>query len=155
MSLIVILLIIALGLFFIFVELFLIPGTAFVGILGLVVTGAGIYLSYDEHGVFTGNMVLLGTTVALIVLLVTGLRRISRLRWADKETIDSKVNVLENVTVQPGDEGKSFNALRPNGTAVFGQERIEVYSIGEYIDPDTPVVVTKITHDRIYVKPKM
>lgn len=154
MSLIVIVLIIALGLAFIFIELFLIPGTAFVGLLGLIVSGAGVYLTYDYHGDTLGHIVLIVTTVAAVGMLIVGLKRIANLRWADVDSIDSKVNVLENVSVGVGDEGTAFNVLRPNGMATFGDDRLEVYSIGEYIDAGTPVVVTKVTHDRIYVKQK-
>lgn len=154
MSLLVILLIIALGLLFIFIELFLIPGTAFVGLLGLIVSGAGVYLTYDYHGATYGHIVMLVTSVAAVIMLVIGLKRISSLRWADPDAIDSKVNVLEEVPVNEGDTGVAFNVLRPNGMATFGDKRLEVYSIGEYIDKDTPVVVTKVTHDRIYVKQK-
>jgi membrane-bound ClpP family serine protease len=144
--------IIILGLVFLFVELFLIPGVAFIGILGIIISGAGVYLAYDQHGVVTGNIVLVSTLVMLIGMLVTGLKRISQLRWSDKDSIDVKVNLMES-TVQPGDQGVAFNTLRPNGTALFSGQRVEVFSIGEYIEKDTPVVVTKVTHDRVYVKP--
>lgn len=155
MSLIVIVLIIALGLAFIFIELFLIPGTAFVGLLGLIVSGAGVYLTYDYHGNTWGHIVLLITALSAVGMLIVGLKRIAGLRWADADTIDSRVNVLENLPVQVGDEGTAFNVLRPNGMATFGEHRLEVYSIGEYIDSGTRVVITKVTHDRIYVKQKI
>lgn len=144
--------IIILGLVFLFVELFLVPGVAFIGILGIIISGAGVYLAYDQQGLVTGNIVLVSTLVVLIVMLVTGLKRISQLRWADKDSIDVRVNLMETL-VQPGDEGVAFNTLRPNGTAMFKGQRVEVFSIAEYIEKDTPVVVTKVTHDRVYVKP--
>lgn len=154
MSILLIALIILLGLVFIFIELFLIPGTAFVGLLGLVVSGAGVYLSYDYYGATWGHIFLLVTAVAAVGMLITGLRRISRLKWADAASIDAKVNVLEEVPVNVGDEGITFTVLRPNGSANFGDNRLEVYSLGEYIDAGTSVVVAKVTSDKIYVKQK-
>lgn len=153
MSLFWIVIIITLGLLFLFVELFLIPGSALVGILGVVVAGVGVFLAYDGYGMATGNIVLLGTVVAVIAMVVTGLRRISRLKWADKETIDTRVNVLEDVPVQVGDTGTAFTTLRPNGMAIIGGHRLEVYSVGEYIDKDESIEVSSITSSHIYVKP--
>jgi membrane-bound ClpP family serine protease len=154
MDLLLVIGLITLGLAFIFIELFLIPGTAFVGILGFVVVLGGVYMGYSQLGASTGNIVMVLTLASLVGLLVVGLRRIASLRWADKETIDSRAGELEYPTVKPGDEGVTFNALRPNGTARINGQRVEVFSIGEFIDPETPVVVTKVTTNRIYVKPK-
>lgn len=154
MSILLIAFIIVLGLVFIFIELFLIPGTAFVGLLGLIVSGAGVYLSYDYYGSSWGHIFLLVTAVAAVGMLIIGLRRISRLQWADAETIDAKVNVLDKVPVTIGEEGVAFTVLRPNGSANFGDNRLEVYSLGEYIDAGSAVVVTKVTSDKIYVKQK-
>lgn len=154
MDLLLVIGLIALGLIFIFIELFLIPGTAFVGILGFVVTIGGVYLGYSKLGSSVGNVIMLLTLASLIGLLVVGLRRIASLRWADKETIDARSGELEHPDVKPGDEGKAFNAIKPNGTALINGQRVEVFSIGDFIDPETPVVVTKVTNNRVYVTNK-
>lgn len=145
--------IIALGLIFIFIEVFLIPGTAFVGVLGGLLMALGVFLSYTNLGVMEGNVTLGISAIILLILLVFGLRKISSLSWSLNDNIDSKVNVLEKDLVKPGDKGTTFSTLRPNGKALINNLRLEVYSIGDFIDKGDPVVVTKVTPDRIYVKP--
>ena len=68
--------------------------------------------------------------------------------------IDSKVNVIENTgEIEKGMTGMTCTALRPEGKALFNNKRVVVYSPGEFVDQDTEVIVTKITSDKIFVKP--
>ena len=51
-----------------------------------------------------------------------------------------------------GDKGVTLTNLRPEGKAIFGDdERITVYSIGEFIDKDAHVTIVKIEHNKIFV----
>ena len=154
MSLILVIIIVALGLAFIFIEIFLIPGTALVGLLGGVMVVAGVVLAYINFGSQEGNIVLIISTLAFIIMTIGGFKRINSLKWGLKENIESRVNVLQENLVQIGDEGTTFSDLRPNGKAVINNLRLEVYSNGDYIDKDTQVVVTKVTNSKIFVKPK-
>lgn len=153
MSLALIIIIIALGLAFLFIEVFLIPGTAFVGVLGVVLMIAGIIATYNQYNATYGHIVLAFSLVTFFAMLIVGFKRISQLKWADKENIDSKVNVLEEDIVSIGEKGTAFSDLRPNGKAIFANHRVEVFSTGDFIKKNQPIEVTKITSSKIFVKP--
>ncbi len=154
MSLILILLIIVIGIIFIFVEFFFIPGFSIFSILGGVVACFGIYLAYSNYGQTTGNWILTCSVIATGAVLYWGYKRMQSKKWALKTEITSKVN-NENISdYQPGDIGKTITNLRPEGKAVFkGDERITVYSVGEFIDKNTEIQIARIEHNKIFVKP--
>lgn len=147
-----IVIVIAVGVLLLFVEAFLLPGTGIIGVLGAIALGGGVYLVYDKYGMTEGSIVLLASLTLVVTALVIGFRRVSKLKWADSRTIDSRVNVLDQELAKIGDTGVAFGALRPNGKAIINDKRFEVYSLGEFIDKDTEIIVTKVTGDKIYVK---
>jgi len=60
--------------------------------------------------------------------------------------------VVESIDLQVGQKGTSLTALRPNGKARFGEQRIEVFSQGPYISKKTAIVIIKISSRKIIVK---
>lgn len=148
----VVILVIALGVALIFIEAFLLPGTGIVGVLGGAALAGGVYLVYDHYGRTEGTITLLVSLGLVVFMIVVGFRRISDLKWSDASAIDGRMNVIELDLVKVGDVGKAFGALRPNGKALINGKRFEVYSLGEFIDKDTEIIVTKVTEDKIFVK---
>lgn len=154
MSLTLILIILAIGLLLVVTEVFLVPGTTFVGIAGLVVLGVGLLYAFRGYGVALGGALLLGCALVIGVLTAVGIRKMSDSRFNVKETIDSKVNIFDYAHISEGDEGVTLTALRPEGRAMIGDDRVIVYSKGFYIDTDTEIVVVKIKDNKIFVEPK-
>lgn len=154
MSLLIIFGLLFVGLLLIIVEVIFIPGTTLVGIIGALLMITGIYFVYDHYGANTGNYTLIASVIANIVILIIGFRFITSNKIALQTTIDSKVNVLENDNMKIGDSGITFTDLRPNGKALLNGERVEVYSLGEYLEKNTPVEIVKISDYKIFVKPK-
>jgi membrane-bound ClpP family serine protease len=54
--------------------------------------------------------------------------------------------------VQPGTTGRALSALRPAGNVLFGEERREATTRGEFLDAGTPVRVLRIEQNRIVVE---
>ncbi len=153
MSLILILAIILVGILFIFVEFFFIPGFSIFSILGFIVAGIGIYMGYHEYGQSAGNWMLTASIVAMGAILYWGYKRTQSKKWALKTEIDGKMNIEDLAHFQVGDKGVSFTNLRPEGKAIFdNDERVTVYSIGAFIDKDKQVQIVKIEHNKIFVK---
>jgi len=153
MSLILILAIILVGILFIFVEFFFIPGFSIFSILGFIVAGIGIYMGYHEYGQSAGNWMLTASIVAMGGILYWGYKRTQSKKWALKTEIDGKMNIEDLAHFQVGDKGVSFTNLRPEGKAIFdNDERVTVYSIGAFIDKDKQVQIVKIEHNKIFVK---
>jgi membrane-bound ClpP family serine protease len=152
MSLTIIIFIILIGLIFITIEFFLIPGTTITGIIGGILIVLGIFFAYRHHGVQAGNITLVASGLASFALIIAGFKVITSKKVTLNEYVSDKVNVFENVHIKPGDEGEAFNDLRPNGKGLFNDERIEVYSSGAYIKKGEKIVVVKISGNKIFVK---
>lgn len=146
--------IILLGLLIIMVEIFFLPGTTLFGVVGGIVLVIGIYLGFSEHGVKTGSIIFGITTAASILLLYAGFKTYSSGKMALKEVIDGKASEDESKLVKTGDEGLTTSYLRPNGRATINGQKVEVYSQGEYIETNKPVIVVKIAENKIFVQTK-
>lgn len=153
MSLLLIILVIGVGIFFIFAELFFIPGFSLFSILGGIIILLGVYLGYKDYGATWGNRLLLISAVATGIILYWGYRRIRSKKWALGTEIDSKVNDESLSAYTVGDTGKTVTNLRPEGKAVFGgEDSVTVFSMGEFIDKNCEVRIARIDHNKIFVK---
>ncbi|MEZ5014872.1 MAG: NfeD family protein [Chitinophagales bacterium] len=153
MDILLIIVIIIIGVLLIFVEFFFIPGFSVFSILGGIVAGVGVYLTYQNYGQTAGNWALAGSIVLTGIILYWGYRRLRSKKWALHTSIDGKVN-NENISAYKiGDMGKTITNLRPEGKAIFtGEEHITIYSIGNFIDKGADVQIVQIQGNKIFVK---
>jgi membrane-bound ClpP family serine protease len=152
MAWIILLLIISIGLGLIVIEIIFVPGTTVVGIAGLLCVIGGVWFGFSEFGkpmgwTITAVTVLVSTAV-IIVSLKSGVWK----RFALNKSMDSKVNEHIPISVNTGDEGIALSALRPIGNAEFGNDKMEVTTLGELIDTGSKVKVTHIEGRIIYVE---
>ena len=150
------LLIFGLGVILVGVEVFLIPGFGLFGLLGGIGIVGGLYLSMlgglPTSPDFARAGLVLSTTIMLIAVsawvIIRTLPRSARLaksgifllqrtdRSLGYESAESRVDLVGTV-------GKAITDLRPSGTALFGDERIDVVSESEWITEGTPVRVVR------------
>ncbi|MGP4065044.1 NfeD family protein [Oceanobacillus sp. M65] len=144
-----------LGVVLLIVEFF-VPG----GILGLLGIGA-IIGSLLMSGYDIGHMSM-SIAIAFMVAVIASVilfRRIGldkgvfrHIILRDQTTTDlgyvSTANRLELL----GLEGKTVTPLRPAGTAVFDNERLDVVSEGSFIETDRNVKIVKVEGARIVVR---
>lgn len=154
MSLTIIIIVLLVGLLLISMEVFLVPGTTIVGMIGLGVMAVGIYYAFNDHGITVGGTALLGAALVIGVLTTVGVKRLEKSDFNVRSSIDSKVNVFDYSGIEVGDEGVTLTALRPEGRAMIGDQRVIVYSKGFYIDTDSKIVVDRIKDNKIYVEQK-
>jgi membrane-bound serine protease (ClpP class) len=148
------LLIFGAGLALVGVEVLLIPGFGLFGLLGGVGILAGLYLSLlgglPVSEDFTQAGLVLSTTILLIAVSAWVMIRTlpNSSRWAKSgiflfdrtdrdigyESAESRSDLIDVV-------GKAITDLRPSGTALFGDERIDVVSESEWITEGTQVKV--------------
>lgn len=145
---------ILIGLAFLLLEILVIPGTGVAGIIGFILIGIGVWQAYVYYGSGTGHWVLAGTIAGTIGLLALSLRANTWHRIALKSEIKSRVNIVDEQKLKPGDLGKSISRLVPMGKAVFGSEYYEVRTMGEFLDPEVDIVIEKIEDHKIFVKQK-
>lgn len=150
---IIIISLLAIGLGLIIVELVFIPGTTVVGLLGLIFTIVGIVISYSHFGDTTGFYILMGTSVTTLVALFYSFRTGAWTRFSLKSSMNSKVNEGMLSTLTVGDEGTTRSALRPMGTAEFGNQQYEVRSLGSFVESGSRIKIVQILSNQIIVEP--
>ncbi|MDZ7740728.1 MAG: NfeD family protein [Bacteroidota bacterium] len=150
----VVIALIAIGLLFLILEILVFPGQAVAGIIGIVLLVIGIWQSYLVLGSQIGNWVMAGTLTASIGLLILALRSKTWKRAMLSDDIDGKVNVIDKLKLKVGDEGKTISRLNPAGKALINDDYYEVHTQGDFVNPGTAVIVTKISFNKIYVKRK-
>ena len=160
------LIIFAVGLALVGVEVFLIPGFGIFGILGGIGILAGLYLSMlgdlSLSADFTRAGLVLSTTIVLIAVSAWALLRTlpgsSRLAKSGIFLLDrtDRATGYESAETRSdlvGMTGKAITDLRPSGTALFGDERVDVVSESEWITEGTPVKVVSAEGYRHVVRP--
>ncbi|HRY34099.1 MAG TPA: NfeD family protein [Bacteroidales bacterium] len=152
MSLTFIILLIIAGLILLVVEVLIIPGSTVVGILGFASMVFAIFQAYSVHGSTTGHIVLAATLVSTVVSLYYMLKARTWNRLMLKDAIESRVNVIKEGTLKTGDTGQTVSRLNPAGKARFGNELYEVHTRGDFLDPGSPIVITKLDGPKIYVE---
>jgi membrane-bound ClpP family serine protease len=153
MEWLIIIALILFGLGLIIIEVIFVPGTTIVGIAGLIIGAYGVYKTYIVFGNATGNLVLTLSFISCIISFVIAFKTKSWQRFSLKNTIDSKVNQDFGFDLKVGDEGTSISTLKPIGSAVFKDQKVEVRSKGEWIGENQKVKVIKIDNQKIYVEP--
>jgi membrane-bound ClpP family serine protease len=150
--LLAILTIILIGLVLVFLEVFLIPGTTLFGIAGGVALVVGVSLVYVYYDMKWGNIAAGVTALAVIIAVIGGFKVIQSNKLAMKAEITGRVNELEKNLFNVGDKGIAFTEIRPNGKGLFNDNKVDIYSNGEYIERGTAVEIARIDKDKIFVK---
>lgn len=150
----IIIVLISIGLLMILLEILVIPGGGFAGILGFVLMLIGVWLSFTKLGTTTGLIVLGGTMVLNIAALIYALRSKTWDKAMLKTNIDSKVNLIDENAIKVGDSGKTISRCVPSGKAIINNEFYEVHARSEYIDEDSQIEVIKIEGNKIIIKLK-
>jgi membrane-bound ClpP family serine protease len=141
------------GFLLVILEIFFIPGTTLVGLLGLVFSIAGIVITYSYYGSEVGLIVLISSSVLKLGVLVYSLSVKPWMRFAHKQAITSKVNEELLASISVGDKGKTLSVLRPMGKALINNTELEVRSIGIYLESNIEVQVTSVNLNQIIVEP--
>ncbi len=135
------------------IEVFVIPGFGFIGILGAVILVGDIVYTWVALGPIAGIVVLLaslGCTVASVwIMMNTRVGRRFKLERSLKGSA-SAVSVGREDLV--GREGVAATTLRPSGAALIGDERVDVTTDGDFIEKGTRIRVTKVEGPRIVVE---
>jgi membrane-bound ClpP family serine protease len=145
----------AVGIMLIFLEFFL-PG-AISGTLGLAALIASLFLAGENPlnmGISIFISICFSVAVLLIMIKVLGKKLVLFNRMILFDSAKKEDGYVSNVnrTDLLGKEGTALTVLRPSGTAVFNNERIDVVTEGDYIDQFAKVTVIKVEGVRIVVR---
>ncbi|MBA3009263.1 MAG: serine protease [Proteobacteria bacterium] len=143
-----------LGVLVIVAEIF-IPSLGLLMAIALGLFGYSLYLAFTTISSFAG-MVFLGLDLLVVpVLLILGMKVLAASPLSLKNQLSSKDGVVSQ-TGSPRDyldkQGLSVTDLRPSGIALIEGKRLDVVTDGEYLDAQTPVIVTRVTGNQIIVE---
>ncbi len=147
-----IILLILLGILFILVEIFFVPGVGFVGIVGFLMIVIGIYLAYDLNTMY-GHYTLIGGGLASVILGYYAFKPSTWTRVGVKSNIEGKSQEDASTLVKVGDRGICVSRLAPTGKARFENGVFEVTSPTEFINEGSSVEIVKLEANKIIVKP--
>jgi len=136
-------------------------------VLAVVPTGSGIMPSANAWNdmlaallATLAGFVLAGVGVGVIIRYFGSLPMFNRLVLADAQANAHDIvepthlageDVLGNGHIQVGHTGQVVSTLRPAGEAEINGQLIDVTSLGQFLDPGTPVRVVEVTRFSIVV----
>jgi len=154
MSITLIIILILLGIVLFLIEFLLVPGITVAGIGGAILMISGVVLGYFYHGSTAGNLILLGTVGISVLTLYFVLKSRTWKKVMLDSKIDGKVNVLDRESGQINvDSGVAITRLNPIGKIKVNGEYYEAQAVNQLIDENTPILVTKISGNKIIVEP--
>lgn len=164
------LLFVVLGVVLLAMEIFVLPGFGVAGVAGLLCISIGMILSFQDFVIpdpalpWQGEILLANTTqvlgaiVAAFCLTLLFLRfilpRMGRVvdgPYLGTTLAASHADSDEVKRVKTGDVGIARTFLRPAGKVEIGSDIIDAISEGEFMEKDTPVIVTEIRGNRVIV----
>jgi len=143
-----------LGILVILAEIF-IPSLGVLTAIALGLLGYSLYLAFTTISTFSGMVFLGFDLLAIPVLLIVGLKLLAVSPLSLKSKLDSKDGVVSqasNLEGYGGKQGRSVTNLRPAGIALIEGKRLDVVTDGEYINTNTPIIVTGVTGNQIIVE---
>ncbi|MBZ4652348.1 MAG: putative rane protein [Proteiniphilum sp.] len=152
-ELLIVVALILLGILFMLVEIFLLPGISIAGIAGTIMLIGGILYAYLFIGSTAGNITLVASAVAMGASFFWLLKS-KQLRKISLETnIESKVDNSDLAKISVGDTGVALSRLNPTGKVMVNDLTVEGKSFnGEFIDEDEKIEVVRIDTYQIQVK---
>jgi membrane-bound ClpP family serine protease len=143
---------IVLGILFIVIEVFLLPGISIAGIAGVLFTVGGVVYAFTQLGPSAGTITL-GATLVMLVFALIGFYRSKTLdRLSLKTEIPSRTDPFKGVKPVPGDKGITLSRLAPAGKILINGQVIEGRCENEMIDENTPVEVVEVGSYNVLVR---
>lgn len=143
---------ILLGFVFLALELFVIPGFGLMGILGLLCLGAASYLSYTKLNPLVGVIISVFSIVVIILLIRIFPKTTFWKKMQLEKTAAGYSATREGLESLAGKEGVTLTPLRPVGTAIIEDKRVDVVTEMGMVDKDKKIVVVKVEGNRVVVK---
>ena len=155
------------GVILLLLEIFVIPGFGVFGILGITFIIGGLFLGLisdfplvDSNMIsvaiiqLAGSFVLAGLVIFILLKFLPRSEMFNKLIL--KKNIDEKSGyaAVKKVKNLLGKEGKALTDLRPSGTAIIDDKRVDVVTSGEYIKRGTRVKVILSEGSKVVVEKK-
>lgn len=146
---------VVIGFILVAAEMFL-PGLV-LGIIGALMLISAIVMGFTQFGIETGTIifvvVLLGTTSGFFVWMSVFPKTTVGRKLTLGTSLSGHSDLPDTVTV--GQEGTALTPLRPAGTALINQTKVDVIAESSFIEAREPVVVLAAQGSRVVVRKKI
>ena len=155
LELLIVIALVILGILFLLIEIFLLPGITLAGIAGVIFLVGGIIYAYYFMGSTAGNITLASSAIALGGSFIWLIKSKSLQRISLETNIDSKVDNSDLKKINIGDTGVAQSRLNPIGKVTVNDFTVEGKSFnGEFIEEDAPIEVVRVDTYQVQVKKK-
>lgn len=141
----------ALGVILVLVEVLFVPGTTLVGLLGVLVTGVGIYYGFINFETGTALAIVGSAVLANVAVIAYGFRSGVWDRFSLKDTIASRSFDDRLTGLEVGQKGRTVSDFRPYGKVEIGDKIYEAKSDVGFLSTGTDVYIEKLEDNRIII----
>lgn len=168
------LLVVLLGLVLMGIEVFVLPGFGVAGWIGILLITAGMVLTLQgfvipdpaipwegellAHNILVVIIAYVGAFLSALLILRYVLPRFLSGGQGPFLTTDLKAahaDSRETASIHAGDKGIAISPLRPSGKAMIRDDLFDVVTEGEFIEKNTPIVVSAVKGNRIIVSKRL
>ncbi|MFN7181922.1 MAG: NfeD family protein [Planctomycetota bacterium] len=161
---------ILLGVVLVLLEVFIIPGTTIIGILGIASIIVGIIMNFGtitppEIPKIAGfsNAVLMYTTITLVgslLLFFIAIKLLPSVPVVNTLILEGGLHekaIEPNVTpqIQAGIEGITLTECKPIGLVDFNGYVVECEAVGEFVKRNQKIEVINVSGNKIYIREKI
>jgi membrane-bound serine protease (ClpP class) len=130
------------GVILVLIEFF-IPG-GIIGLLGFTAIVGSLFLATGDPVHMTISL-LIAVTVSILVFILLVKVFGKQMKFFRKMILTNRLDLL-------GVEGKALTDLRPSGTALVKEERVDVVTEGSFISKGSSIVIVKVEGSRVVVR---
>ena len=141
-----------LGILVVVAEIF-IPSLGVLMAIALGLLLYSIYLVFTTISSFAGMVFLGMDLLAVPLLLILGMKILAVSPLSLKNRLSSKDGVVTASSKEyMNKQGHAVSDLRPSGIAFIEGKRVDVVTDGDYVEANTPIIVTGVTGNQIIVE---
>lgn len=133
----------------------ILPSGGILSIIAAGLFGYSLYTVFAEVSTFAGMMFVIADVIMLPVVLIVGIKLLAK----SPVTLKTELSKTNGYSSQPeelstylGGTGTAITNLRPAGTVLIKNQRVDVVSRGEYIEKGTAVAVVTVEGNQVIVK---
>lgn len=154
-SIVIVASVILLGILFMLIEFFLLPGISIAGVAGGLFLLGGIIYAYLYLGNMGGNITLATSAIAFGISFFWLLKSKSFRKIALNTEINESVDNSDLHKIHVGDSGITLSRLNPIGKIMVNNMVVEGKNAdGEWIEEDTEIEIVKIESYNVLVTRK-
>lgn len=155
------------GVALLLLEIFVVPGFGVFGILGIIGIVGSLFLGLlSDFNIVTWDMISIALIQLAVSFVVTFVAAYFLSKVLPKTTFFNRLILQDNILFRSGyatepeahelvgKEGEALTDLRPAGTAIFNDNRIDVVTEGGYLMKGTKVIVMKVSGSKVVVREK-